>query len=34
MESLIEKTQVYVRSLLEKEASGHDWWHTQRVKDQ
>lgn len=33
MESLIEKTQVYVRSLLEKEASGHDWWHTQRVID-
>jgi len=33
MGSLIEKTQVYVRDLLEKEASGHDWWHTQRVVD-
>lgn len=31
MTDLIEKTQLYVASLIRMEASGHDWWHTQRV---
>jgi len=31
MTELIDKTQHYVASLLKMEASGHDWWHTQRV---
>ncbi len=33
METIIEKTMSYARRLLEKEATGHDWWHTQRVID-
>lgn len=28
---LIEQTAVFVRSELENEASGHDWWHIARV---
>jgi uncharacterized protein len=28
---LIEKTKAYVKSILEKDASGHDWWHIHRV---
>jgi len=31
MKSLIEKTSTYVQSLMSQEATGHDWWHTQRV---
>jgi uncharacterized protein len=29
---IIEKTEQYVRSLLENDASGHDWWHIDRVR--
>ncbi len=31
MNPLIEKTEQYVRSLTQQEATGHDWQHTQRV---
>lgn len=31
MNALIEKTENYVRSLTQQEATGHDWQHTQRV---
>lgn len=31
MNLLIEKTEHYVRSLTQQEATGHDWQHTQRV---
>ncbi|WP_044748372.1 HD domain-containing protein [Bacillus alveayuensis] len=29
---IIEKTEQYVRMLLENDASGHDWWHIERVR--
>jgi uncharacterized protein len=29
---IIERTEQYVRSLLENDASGHDWWHIDRVR--
>ncbi len=29
---IIQKTEQYVRSLLENDASGHDWWHIDRVR--
>jgi uncharacterized protein len=29
---MIEKTEQYVRTLLEDDASGHDWWHIERVR--
>jgi uncharacterized protein len=29
---IIEKTEQYVRSLLENDAGGHDWWHIERVR--
>jgi uncharacterized protein len=32
-EQVIEKAQKYVRSILEGEGSGHDWWHIKRVYD-
>jgi len=28
---VIKKTQEYVKKILEREVSGHDWWHTYRV---
>jgi putative nucleotidyltransferase with HDIG domain len=28
---VVERTAAYVRSRLEGESSGHDWWHTYRV---
>ncbi len=28
---ILEQTEKYVRSLLEGEGSGHDWWHIYRV---
>ena len=31
LDSIIEKTERYVREKLEEEASGHDWWHIKRV---
>jgi uncharacterized protein len=33
METLIEKTNAYVKTLMSQESTGHDWWHTQRVCD-
>lgn len=30
--SVIEKTEEFVRKNLEKESSGHDWWHIDRVR--
>ncbi len=30
-EEIIRRTAEYVRSLLEGESSGHDWWHVYRV---
>src|SRR5471030_904217 len=30
-EEVIEKTKDFVRSKLEGEGSGHDWWHIYRV---
>ncbi len=32
-EMVLEKTEVYVKSLLEGESSGHDWWHIHRVRN-
>ena len=32
-QQLVDKTEVYVRNLLESEGSGHDWWHIYRVKE-
>lgn len=29
----IKKTEDYIRSLLEGEGSGHDWWHIHRVRN-
>lgn len=29
--TIIRKTKEYVRQTLEKEGSGHDWWHVYRV---
>lgn len=28
---ILEKTSDYVKKMLEKDSSGHDWWHTHRV---
>jgi len=30
-ESIIQQTIVFVHNRLEKESSGHDWWHAERV---
>jgi uncharacterized protein len=30
-EDILKQTEDYVRKKLEGEASGHDWWHVQRV---
>jgi uncharacterized protein len=29
---IIQKTEQFVRTLLENDASGHDWWHIERVR--
>jgi uncharacterized protein len=29
---IIEKTEKYVQDFFQEEATGHDWWHTHRVK--
>lgn len=29
----IKQTEEFVRQLLEKDASGHDWWHIHRVRN-
>lgn len=33
MKNQIEMTRDYVEELLRSESSGHDWWHTLRVRD-
>ncbi len=30
-ENILKQTQEYVQNLLEKEGTGHDWWHIERV---
>ena len=30
---VIERTERYVRETLEKDSSGHDWWHIHRVRN-
>lgn len=30
-EDIINKTKNYVKSVCEKDSTGHDWWHIQRV---
>jgi uncharacterized protein len=29
---IIEKTEKYVQDFFQREATGHDWWHTHRVR--
>jgi len=31
-ELLLKETEIYVKSILGGDASGHDWWHIQRVR--
>ena len=31
-ELILSKTEVFVKSLLENDPSGHDWWHIHRVR--
>ncbi len=31
--SLLSKTETYIRDYFEHEGSGHDWWHISRVKN-
>jgi uncharacterized protein len=30
---IIEKTEKYVQDFFQQEATGHDWWHTHRVRN-
>lgn len=30
---IIQRTEEYIRSVFEKEGSGHDWWHMHRVRE-
>ena len=30
---VIQKTEKYVRKALDKEGTGHDWWHIERVRN-
>ncbi len=32
-DEIIKMTEDYVKKELEKESSGHDWWHTDRVRN-
>ena len=32
-EDAINKTVLFVQNFFQKEGTGHDWWHTQRVRD-
>lgn len=32
-ETIVAKTEAYVRELLSGEGSGHDWWHIARVRN-
>jgi uncharacterized protein len=29
--AIIKKTAAYVKDMLQKDSSGHDWWHVYRV---
>lgn len=31
--NIILETEIYIRSILEGEGSGHDWWHIHRVRN-
>lgn len=31
-ETLLTQTEIFVKSLLEGDSSGHDWWHIHRVR--
>ncbi|WP_027409782.1 HD domain-containing protein [Anoxybacteroides tepidamans] len=31
-EQIIRETEQYVKSILERDSSGHDWWHIDRVR--
>lgn len=31
--AVIDKTEAFVRETLEKDSSGHDWWHINRVRN-
>lgn len=32
-DQIIKKTTYFVKDYFQKEGTGHDWWHTKRVKD-
>jgi len=32
-QEILHKTEKYIRTIFEKEGSGHDWWHIYRVKN-
>lgn len=31
--TIIKKTENFVKDLLNKEGTGHDWWHIDRVRN-
>lgn len=31
-ETLLKETEIFVKSILEGDSSGHDWWHIHRVR--
>ena len=31
-EKLLKETEVFVKSILDGDSSGHDWWHIFRVR--
>ncbi len=33
MSEILKETEKYIRSVFEKEGSGHDWWHIFRVRN-
>jgi len=32
-QEIIKKTELFVKETLEKDSTGHDWWHTHRVRN-
>ncbi len=32
-ETIIRETEVFVKSILGDDSSGHDWWHIERVRN-
>ncbi|WP_438831497.1 hypothetical protein [Streptococcus pluranimalium] len=32
-ETIIRETEVFVKSILGDDSSGHDWWHIDRVRN-